>query len=238
MLASAAMASAILMTGGPALAAPAQAAVCDANAYPPTGPQIEPGLKVDGSQSNLAHGGGGSVTLTGAASGGTYSGTVFSQAVPLPSAVADSSGFVRFQGVSVPNDFQLGAVHEIQIIRDGCLVGDFSVCVTTAGAVVAPGSCPAAPAAAVGASQGARRGRGREGRRRACPTRGSATCSSSSGWPSSPARWACSCSTPGVAAPRRSPAPDGPRRSDHRGWAGAKLPPRSHDDPPWDSLCL
>ena len=155
MVAIATVAAATILTQGAASAAPAQAAVCDPNAYPPTGPQIEAGLMLDASHSNLAHGANGTLTLTGAAPGGTYGGTVYSQSVPIPNAVADPSGVVRFQGVSVPSTFQLAAQHEVQITRDGCLVGDFTVCVSALGAVGPKNGCPTAVSADKGAGSGA-----------------------------------------------------------------------------------
>ncbi len=87
---------------------------------------------------NFVPGGAGNLAFFGGQAGASYNGTAFSTPIPLPATVAQANGAFNFS-FSVPADFELGKIHQATVVGPGG--GNFSYCVTTAGAVAAASAC-------------------------------------------------------------------------------------------------
>ena len=131
--AAALLASAVLLTG-PADAAPAQdvplppECQLEPPTYPPTPPPpLEPAHKV--ASGSFDPGGPATLTVTGAQSGITYCGVVYSVPFYVGQATANASGVMVFGTTSVPADFQLDVLHRLDVYRRGFLVSSTPFCV-------------------------------------------------------------------------------------------------------------
>jgi LPXTG-motif cell wall-anchored protein len=82
----------------------------------------------------------------GGASDGVYCGRGFSTEFRLPNATADSTGTLRYRGFAVPADFELNAMHHIDIYKLSTKVGNFDFCVDTKGDIAPTSVCKAAAA--------------------------------------------------------------------------------------------
>lgn len=135
------------LTSTSASAAPAQADpdVCFPSGpdvdYPPTGPlvDIDPNLAL-GVEAFFNPGATGEVTVTGAIPGETYCGILYSTPVVLPLKQANAQGNITY-GLAVPKDFELAAVHHIDLFKAQVQVGAFDFCVDKAGKLAPDSAC-------------------------------------------------------------------------------------------------
>jgi LPXTG-motif cell wall-anchored protein len=112
--------------------------------YPPAAPGIEPRLAVSLSDGLLlpARSTGNRLVVTGAVPGLQYCGRLFSSPVDLGITTASDSGVLDFNNISLPADFQLGVVHQLDVFRQASLVGTFDFCVNQQGHLVNATACP------------------------------------------------------------------------------------------------
>lgn len=85
-------------------------------------------------------GGRGQVNIEGAVTGDFYCGTAFSTPIALPTRQATAGGKLNYD-VAVPADFELNAMHHIDMFKGSSQVGAFDFCVGTSGAIVQMSSC-------------------------------------------------------------------------------------------------
>lgn len=132
----------------PSSAAPAQDGLqCvvppDAD-YPPTPGSvgIEP-LVLTSGHFNPGQTAGNSVIIDGAREG-VYCGQGFSTPFFLPNAQANSAGRLSYSNFAVPADFQLNAMHHIDIYKLKVKVGNFDFCVDKKGDIAPTSVCKTA----------------------------------------------------------------------------------------------
>jgi hypothetical protein len=73
-----------------------------------------------------------------------YCGILASNPVTLPVTTSSSSGVIHFDDIALPSDFQLNALHHLDVYRQGALVGAFDFCVNLQGHLVGANQCPGA----------------------------------------------------------------------------------------------
>lgn len=133
-----------LVGSAPAAAAPAQdSTACFPGTdpdYPPTGPSV----RIEGSltleSGTFVPGGSGRIVIAGATPGGTYCGVTFSTPIVLPAKQANAQGRLVYD-LAVPRDFELGAMHHIDVFRQQVKVGNFDFCVARDGRIAPNAAC-------------------------------------------------------------------------------------------------
>jgi LPXTG-motif cell wall-anchored protein len=106
--------------------------------YPPSGPAIEPSLRLDLITGLLVPSTAtGTLTVVGAIPNLTYCGTLFSTPVTLTPRASDASGVLHFDGLTIPSDFKLNSPHHLDVYRQARLVGAFDFCVNGSGHLTA-----------------------------------------------------------------------------------------------------
>jgi hypothetical protein len=108
--------------------------------YPPAQPGIEPNLTLSLSAGFLKPGATASdrlVVLNGHP-GREYCGILLSRPINLGVRTASSGGVLDFDNINVPSDFELNALHHLDVYRVGALVGAFDFCVTSEGKLTSP----------------------------------------------------------------------------------------------------
>ena len=125
-----------------ASAAPAQ----DSNAcfpgtdpdYPPVGPSVQIDLNLTLLVGQFNPGASGHIEIGGAQPNVNYCGVAFSTPITLPAKQANAQGKLIYD-IAVPADFELGAMHHIDVYKQQVKVGNFDFCVNKSGAL-APNS--------------------------------------------------------------------------------------------------
>lgn len=137
----------------PATAAPAQDATsCFPGSdpdYPPTGPAVSIQASLRLASAVFVPGGRGSIVIAGASANAVYCGRVFSNPVVLPAKQATAQGQLLYD-IAVPRDFELGAMHHIDVFRQQVKVGNFDFCVDGKGRLAPTAACAGKRAAAGG----------------------------------------------------------------------------------------
>jgi hypothetical protein len=113
--------------------------------YPPTGPAVQILASLRLLEGHFVPGGGSHV-LIGGATPGKYCGLAFSTEFVLPLITADPQGFLRYDGVPTPADFELLAMHHIDIYKNQVKVGNFDFCVDAKGDLAPTSVCSASNA--------------------------------------------------------------------------------------------
>jgi hypothetical protein len=142
-----ALAAVLALQVAPTGAAPAQA---DPDAcfpgsdpdYPPTGAdvQIEASLRLE--VGHFVPGGSSHIEISGATGGG-YCGQGFSTPFILPAKDPNAQGRLIYD-VATPADFELGAMHHIDLFKEQVKVGNFDFCVNKKGDLAPDAACHAA----------------------------------------------------------------------------------------------
>ncbi len=111
-----------------------------ASSYPPQAPEgeAEPGLRLTGGL--LLNGDPGTLTVSGAVGGIEYCAILLSTPINLGTKVATAQGVLSW-GLNVPSDFQLNALHHLDVYRQGRLVGAFDFCVNLQGRLAEVQTC-------------------------------------------------------------------------------------------------
>lgn len=121
--------------------------------YPPANPEIDGNLRVRLSGGHLLPGTSGNrLVVEGGESTRVYCGMLYSTPVELGAVAADDDGTITWDGVPVPADFKLDAVHHLDVYESGSLVGAFDFCVDQQGALVSTSSCGASNVGATSAT--------------------------------------------------------------------------------------
>lgn len=144
---------AAMMVGGltsTASAAPAQdSTVCfpgsDAD-YPPTGPSVAIEVSLRLLSGHFIPGGAGHIEIAGAISDTDgYCGITYSAPIVLPAKQPNAQGQLIYD-IAVPSDFELNAMHHIDVFKRQVKVGNFDFCVNKSGDVAPTSQCVARPA--------------------------------------------------------------------------------------------
>jgi hypothetical protein len=150
LLAVTALLAVLALQATPASAAPAQAGpnphACfpgsDAD-YPPDGPAVQIMASLVLLEGHFVPGGGSDI-LIGGATPGEYCGLAFSTEFILPLNTADAQGFLRYNDVPTPPDFEFLAMHHIDVFKRQVKVGNFDFCVDAKGDLAPTSVCNAA----------------------------------------------------------------------------------------------
>jgi hypothetical protein len=86
-------------------------------------------------------GGAGGITISGAIPGFEYCGVTFSAPIVLPAQNASAAGKLVWSGLAVPADFQLNALHHIDVYHQKTKVGNFDFCVKSDGSIGPTSAC-------------------------------------------------------------------------------------------------
>ena len=139
--------AALVLVAPEASAAPAQATeACfpdDPIDYPPTAPGVEIELRLSLVNGHFEPGAQGFIGVTGAVPGLQYCGIVFSEPIKLQPQVASPAGGLSYIRFAVPADFQLNAMHHLDLYRQRKLVGAFDFCVKADGDIGPTSACGA-----------------------------------------------------------------------------------------------
>jgi LPXTG-motif cell wall-anchored protein len=84
-----------------------------------------------------------SIDIDGARTG-VYCGRGFSTEFRLPNTTANAAGRLHYEGFAVPADFELNAMHHIDIYKLSVKVGNFDFCVDKKGDIAPVSVCKAA----------------------------------------------------------------------------------------------
>lgn len=139
--------AALVVLAPAASSAPAQAQeACfpgDPVDYPPSAPGAEIELRLSLVGGHFNPGADGSITVTGAIPGLSYCAIIFSTPIVLQPKASDGGNisYIRF---AVPADFQLNAMHHMDLYRQRKLVGVFDFCVKANGDIGPTSACGAA----------------------------------------------------------------------------------------------
>ena len=108
--------------------------------YPPAQPGIEHNLSLSLAAGFLKPGATAvdRLVVLNAHPGRDYCGILLSTPVNLGVRTARDDGVIDFNNITLPSDFQLNAVHHLDVYRAGSLVGAFDFCVTTEGKLTSP----------------------------------------------------------------------------------------------------
>jgi hypothetical protein len=108
--------------------------------YPPSGgdTNIDPRLQLG--PGHFDPGGRGHFTVLHGVPGDVYCGVAFSTPIRLPATRADAQGTLTYD-VAVPADFELNAMHHVDIYRRHVKVGNFDFCVNKKGDISPTSAC-------------------------------------------------------------------------------------------------
>jgi LPXTG-motif cell wall-anchored protein len=111
--------------------------------YPPSAPGTEIELSLALVNGHFDPGASGVIGVTGAVPGLSYCGIVFSTPIVLQPQVASGTGGLSYIRFAVPADFQLNAMHHLDLYRQRKLVGAFDFCVKGDGDIGPTTACAA-----------------------------------------------------------------------------------------------
>jgi LPXTG-motif cell wall-anchored protein len=123
--------------------APSQDAGCFPGSdpdYPPTGPAVQIEASLQLVSGHFVPGGGSDILIVGA-TGGTYCGLGYSTVFTLPFNQPDAQGRLVYDDVPTPADFELGAMHHIDVFKNQVKVGNFDFCVDKKGDLAPTSAC-------------------------------------------------------------------------------------------------
>jgi hypothetical protein len=105
----------------------------DTSAYPPETPAVNIDLNLKLDFGHYDPGGAGLADVSGGIPGEVYCGINYSAPIVLPAQNASAAGKLTWGGLAVPADFQLNAMHHIDVYHLKTKVGNFDFCVTKTG---------------------------------------------------------------------------------------------------------